>query len=80
MKIRSTFIGLVATQIIAAGAIPIFDVLPEFLRAPAAVTESLRLDAGSTGAGEGWLARWLAFGGEGEVTIKVSQDRHWYEA
>ena len=75
MKIRSTLIRLVATQIIAAGAIPVFDVLPDFLRLLAA-TEDLRLVDGSTGAGEGWFSRWLAFGGEGEVTIKVSHDRY----
>ena len=78
MRLRSSPLGLLATRLLLAScvrAIPIFDAIPGiFSLAEDAFSGDAELEPGAgsgSGNGEGWLARWLAFGGEGEVTIQV---------
>lgn len=78
MRLRPSPLGFLATHLLLAScvrAIPIFDAIPGiFSLAEDAFSGDTVLDSGAgsgSGNGEGWLARWLAFGGEGEVTIQV---------
>jgi hypothetical protein len=57
-------VALVATGLVAH-AIPVFDVLPSFVDAQAIESERSQ--------DSGWLSKWLALGGEGEVAVRVSR-------